>query len=236
MERSFRTEMNMRSCDDVCSGGRLARRLPRTGAATLLFVVACTTGRMDENKIDALMRDYECASRLQPAGESDRLKSVLTPTPGASVIVVRHGRVLFRKSYGMANLEEGIASTPDTNYRLASVTKQFTAAAILLLAESGATGSQPVGGLRGRRSTSQRGKLSIDDPITKYLTLPPYANAITLRHLLTHTSGLLAYEDLIPPGTTKQLKDADVLHLLQQQDTTYFAPGTHYRYSNTHQS
>jgi CubicO group peptidase (beta-lactamase class C family) len=147
------------------------------------------------NQIDALMRDY--------AGS----------IPGASVLVVRDGHVLVSKSYGMANLEERNAATPDTNYRLASVTKQFTAAAILMLAE--------------------RGKLSIDDPITRYLELPPYANAITIRHLLTHTSGLLAYEDLIPPGTTKQLRDADVLRLLATQNTTYFPPGTHYRYSNT---
>ncbi len=95
--------------------------------------------------------------------------------------------------------------------RLASVSKQFTAAATLL-----ALGPR------------------LDDPITTYLPrLPAYANAITIRHLLTHTSGLMAYEDLIPPGTTKQLKDADVLGLLEQQNTTYFPPGTRYRYSNT---
>jgi CubicO group peptidase (beta-lactamase class C family) len=133
--------------------------------------------------------------------------------PGASVLVVRDGKVVFSKSYGMANVEERIAATPDTNYRLASVTKQFTAAAILQLAK--------------------RGKLSLDDPITKYLALPGYANAITVRHLLTHTSGLLAYEDLIPEGTTRQVKDADALDLLAKQSTTYFPPGTQYRYSNT---
>lgn len=133
--------------------------------------------------------------------------------PGASVLVVRDGQVLIRKSYGLANLEEHIAATPDANYRLASDTKQFTAAAILLLSKSR--------------------KLSLDDPITKYLALPDYANAITIRHLLTHTSGLLAYEDLIPNGTTRQVKDADVLALLAKQNATYFSPGTQYRYSNT---
>jgi len=143
--------------------------------------------------IDNLMRDY--------AGD----------VPGASVLVVQSGRVVLRKSYGMANFEERIAAAPDTNYRLASVTKQFTAAAILLLKNSD--------------------KLSLDDHITKYLHVPE--QGITIRHLLTHTSGLLAYEDLIPAGTTRQLKDADVLDLLAKQNTTYFAPGTHYRYSNT---
>ena len=143
------------------------------------------------NQIDTLMRDY--------SGD----------VPGASVLVVRDGNVVVRKSYGLANLEERVVAAPETNYRLASVTKQFTAASILLLG------------------------IPLDDPITKYLALPPYANAITIRHLLTHTSGLLAYEDLIPPGTTRQLKDADVLDLLAKQSTTYFPPGTSYRYSNT---
>ncbi|HYS54170.1 MAG TPA: serine hydrolase domain-containing protein [Thermoanaerobaculia bacterium] len=143
--------------------------------------------------VDTLMRDY--------TGD----------VPGASVLVVRDGNVILRKSYGLANLEERVPATPDTNYRLASVTKQFTAGAILLLKNSN--------------------KLSLDDYITKYLHVPE--QGITIRHLLTHSSGLLAYEDLIPPGTTRQLKDADVLELLAGQNTTYFAPGTHYRYSNT---
>ncbi len=134
--------------------------------------------------------------------------------PGASVIVIRRGKVVFRKAYGMANLEERIAATSDTHYRLASVTKQFTAAAILTLAD--------------------QKKLSIDDPIRRWLpSLPPYADAITIRHLLTHTSGLIDYEDVIPSGTTKQLKDADVLRLLEAQTSTNFAPGTSYRYSNS---
>src|SRR5260370_20463111 len=80
---------------------------------------------------------------------------------------------------------------------------------------------------------AKSGKLSLDDPITKYLALPAYANAITIRHLLTHTSGLFDYEDLIPPGTTRQLKDSDVLHMLKDDTRSYFPPGTRYRYSNT---
>ncbi|HEY6842786.1 MAG TPA: serine hydrolase domain-containing protein [Thermoanaerobaculia bacterium] len=145
-----------------------------------------------EDPIDALMRDY--------SGD----------VPGASVLVIRDGRIIERKSYGMANLEEHIAAAPDTDYRLASMTKQFTAAAVLM---SG---------------------VALDDPITKYLPeMPAYANAITIRHLLTHTSGLLDYEDLMPAGTTAQLHDIDVLKLLSKTDRTYFAPGTNYRYSNT---
>lgn len=151
---------------------------------------------MKNSDIDALMRDY--------AGE----------VPGASVVVVRDDKVVFQKGYGGANLEERVAATPQTHYRLASVTKQFTAAAILTLAE--------------------RGKLSLDDSIRKYLpSLPSYTDPITIRQLLTHTSGLIDYEDIIPEGTTRQLKDVDVLRLLEAQQPTYFAPGTSYRYSNT---
>jgi CubicO group peptidase (beta-lactamase class C family) len=94
------------------------------------------------------------------------------------------------------------------------VTKQFTAAAILILADEG--------------------KLTLDDPIRKWLpSLPPFADTIKIRHLLSHTSGLVDYEDVMPEGTTEQLHDADVLRLLAQQDRTYFAPGTSYRYSNS---
>jgi CubicO group peptidase (beta-lactamase class C family) len=134
--------------------------------------------------------------------------------PGASVMVLRDGMPVFRRSYGMADLEHAVAATPATNYRLASMTKQFTAAAILLLAEDG--------------------RLSIDDPVRKWLpTLPDAAAAVTLRHLLTHTSGLIDYEDLIPDGTTAQVHDADVLRLLESQNRTYFVPGSNYRYSDS---
>lgn len=134
--------------------------------------------------------------------------------PGASVVVVRDGNVVYRKSFGTADLEQHVAASPDTHYRLASVSKEFTAAAILSLAD--------------------RGKLSLDDSIRKWLpSMPPYADAITIRQLLTHTSGLVDYEDVIPAGRTAQLDDEDVLHLVESQTKTYFAPGTSWRYSNS---
>jgi len=139
-----------------------------------------------------------------------RMRNYSGNVPGASVLVVRNGEVVIRKSYGMAGLEERVAAAPNTNYRLASVTKQFTAASILLL------------------------NIPIEDSVRKYLPeLPAYADAITIKHLLTHTSGLVDYEDLIPAGTTKQVHDIDVLHMLAKESTTYFSPGTQYRYSNS---
>ncbi|GAA5081345.1 serine hydrolase domain-containing protein [Lysobacter panacisoli] len=149
-----------------------------------------------QHDIDALMRAYD------------------GKVPGASVLVLRDGEALVRRSYGRADLEAGIAATPTTNYRLASVSKQFTAASILLLA--------------------QDGKLTLDDPVRRWLpSLPAVADAITLRQLLTHTSGLIDYEDVMDATDTRQVHDADVLHLLEAQDRTYFAPGHGYRYSNS---
>ncbi len=134
--------------------------------------------------------------------------------PGASVLVLRDGLPLVRRAYGFADLERRVAAASATNYRLASLTKQFTAAAILLLAEDG--------------------RLSIDDSVRTWLpTLPDAAHAVTLRQLLTHTSGVIDYEEVIPGTVTSQLRDADVLHLLESENRTYFQPGSTYRYSNS---
>jgi len=149
-----------------------------------------------EATIDGWMRDY--------AGQA----------PGASVLVLQDGEPVFQRAYGLADLEAGTAATPRTNYRLASVSKQFTAACLLLLAEDGA--------------------LSVDDPVRRWLpSLPAAADAVTLRHLLSHTSGLVDYEDLIPADQTAQVRDADVLRLLEGEDRLYFTPGSDYRYSNS---
>ncbi|WP_245156891.1 serine hydrolase domain-containing protein [Lysobacter arenosi] len=146
--------------------------------------------------IDALMRDYD--------GQA----------PGASVLVLRDGQALVQRSYGLADFESNIAANPDSNYRLASVSKQFTAAAILLLA--------------------QDGRLRLDDPARRWLPeLPAAADAVTIRQLLTHTAGLIDYEDVMDPASEVQVHDADVLRLLSSQDRTYFAPGSDYRYSNS---
>ncbi len=133
--------------------------------------------------------------------------------PGASLLVLKDGQPVFRRGYGLAVLEDDTPASAQTNYRLASVSKQFTAAAILLLAEDG--------------------KLSLDDPVKKWLpSLPPAADPITLRQLLSHTGGLIDYEDLMPADQATQLHDIDVLHLLEKEDRLYFVPGTDYRYSN----
>jgi len=134
--------------------------------------------------------------------------------PGAALLVLKDGKPLLRKGYGLADLEQHAKVTPDTDFRLASVSKQFTAAAILLLAEDG--------------------KLTLDDSIRHWLpSLPASTDKVTLRQLLSHTGGLIDYEDLIPPEQTTQLDDQDVLRMLSATSRSYFAPGSAYRYSNT---
>ena len=168
-------------------------------ATWLLGMAMMSTGAhaaTREETIDAWMRDY--------TGQ----------VPGASVLVLEGGDAVFQRSYGLADLEAGVASSPTTNYRLASVSKQFTAASVLLLVEDGV--------------------LTLDDPVRRWLpTLPVATETITLRHLLSHTSGLIDYEDLLPPDQARQIHDADVLRLLEREYRLYFPAGSDYRYSNS---
>jgi CubicO group peptidase (beta-lactamase class C family) len=148
-------------------------------------------------KLDALFGDY-----ARPG------------SPGASVMVIKRGKILLAKGYGLANLEEKAPCGTNTNFRLASVTKQFTAMSVMILVE--------------------RKKLSLDERLTDcFPEFPAYGNQIMVRQLLTHTSGLIDYEDVIPKGTEIPVLDRDVLRLLARQDKTYFPPGTKYRYSNS---
>jgi CubicO group peptidase (beta-lactamase class C family) len=148
------------------------------------------------DEVDVLMRKY------------------VGQVPGASLLVMKDGAPIVRRSWGMSDLEDRVSATPATNYRLASVTKQFTAAAILLLREDK--------------------KLSLDDRVrTWFPSLPKALDSVTIQNLLTHTSGIIDYEDLIPKGTTTQVHDSDVLRLLESQDSTYFRPGSNYLYSNS---
>ena len=135
-------------------------------------------------------------------------------SPGASVLVTMDGKIIFKKSFGFANLEEKNLVNSRTNFRLASVTKQFTAASILILV--------------------QRGLLTLETTLTDiWDDFPEYGNAIAIKHLLNHTSGLKDYEDLIPDTATVQVKDADVLSLMFTRHDTYFEPGTQFKYSNS---
>ena len=124
----------------------------------------------------------------------DRVDSIMHAysgtVPGASLLVLRDGKPIVRRSYGLSDTEKGTRASAGTNYRLASMTKQFTAAAILLLV--------------------QDHKLSLDDKVRRWLpSLPAALDSVTLTHLLTHTSGIIDYEDVMAADTRTQLDDAD---------------------------
>ena len=154
------------------------------------------------------MSDAEANRRVD-----ELMRSYTGAAPGASVLVLRNGKPVVRRSYGLADLEQRTAATPATNYRLASVTKQFTATAILLLLDAG--------------------KLQLDDSIRKWLPdLPDATQGVTIRHLLSHTGGLVDYEDFVP-NEGPQVHDSDVLTLLAKQNRVLFAAGSNYRYSNS---
>ncbi len=134
--------------------------------------------------------------------------------PGAAVVVARGDSIVFARGYGLADVEHGRGVTPSTSFRLASVTKQFTAAAILTLVEAG--------------------KLRLDDRVEDVLDdVPVYARDVSVRHLLAHTSGIPDYEVLLGSDDGPQLEDRDVLTLLHQAKKLHFPPGTSWRYSNS---
>jgi CubicO group peptidase (beta-lactamase class C family) len=137
------------------------------------------------------------------------------------VLVLRDGRPLFEQGYGVTDLRTFHPVDAHTNFRLASVTKQFTAMAVMLLVHDG--------------------KLRYEDRLTDVFPgFPEYGRAISIRNLLNHTSGLPDYEDLmpkpdasLPPERMPQIQDSGVLGLLKQQRTTKFVPGTRWEYSNS---
>jgi len=159
-------------------------------------------------------------ARVLDQNLANAINETLTQTykpnePGASVIVVKDGKIIFRRGYGMANLELSVPVEPDMVFRLGSVTKQFTAVAILMLAE--------------------QGKLSLDDDITKFLPdYPAKTQQITVEQLLTHSSGIKSYTSL-PEWLSMWRKDTELNELigLFKDKPTDFAPGERWAYNNS---
>ncbi len=140
--------------------------------------------------------------------------------PGAAVMVLKDGAVVYIGTRGVADMLAMRPIDGRTNFRLASVTKQFTAAAVMLLVRDG--------------------RLRYEDALTDvFPEFPDYGRGITVRHLLQHTSGLPDYEDLMPapdpavPVERAQIDDAGVLALLMAQKAGLFPPGSAWRYSNS---
>jgi CubicO group peptidase (beta-lactamase class C family) len=156
-------------------------------------------------------------------GESTRVDQLFAEwdkpdSPGCALAVMRDGQIIYGRGYGMADLDHDVKITPATVFHAASMSKQFTAASVLMLA--------------------QEGKLSLDDQARKFVPeLPDFGVPITLRHLLHHTSGLRDQWELLGLAGWRYsldlITDADVLAVLSRQKALNFPPGSKYLYSNT---
>jgi len=153
--------------------------------------------------------------RLGPAVDSIATR-ILTQTgvPSASIAVVTHGRLAYAQAYGAARLEPHRYATPDMRYAIGSISKQFTAGAILLL--------------------QQQGKLSLDDPVGRYVPGLTLGNAVTIREILSHTSGYQDFwpQDYVPPSMEQSITPQAILNHWAKQPLD-FTPGSRWQYSNT---
>lgn len=141
-----------------------------------------------------------------------------TVSPGCALSVMKDGKIIYERGYGMADLDHNVSITPTTVFHVASMSKQFTAASILLLA--------------------QQGKISLDDPVRKYIPeLPDFGTPVTIRQLIHHTSGLRDQWDLLGLFGWRYSLDLitndDVLYVISHQKELNFPPGTKHLYSNT---
>jgi CubicO group peptidase (beta-lactamase class C family)/alpha-L-fucosidase len=134
--------------------------------------------------------------------------------PGAAIAVVKNGSVVFKRGYGVRDIENRVRITPSTNFNICSMTKQFTAYAILQL--------------------QRAGKLSLDDKLSRFFPdfAPAVANAVTVRQLLTHSSGIKEHYSYVNKTQYKEFWDKDVLRTLSSVDSVNFPSGSRYRYSN----
>src|SRR5262249_50821415 len=141
----------------ICNGGEMSMTRAHSVLIVLLFSLAAA-GAPPADAVDALV-----AAQMRERH-----------IPGLSLAVVREGKVILAKGYGLANVEHGAPAKPETIYQSGSVGKQFTATAVMMLVEEG--------------------KLALDDKISRYLDgTPPAWAEVTVRHLLTHTSGIKNY-------------------------------------------
>ena len=193
-----------------------ARRDAAGGAAYLAVALSVSWALVTTPPLAAQdARSGTEASAAVDARLTERFAEFTAPdAAGAAVVVARGDTIVLARAFGLADVERGVPVTPTTAFRLASVTKQFTAAAILALVEDG--------------------RVSLDGRLGDLLpAAPAYAFDVRVRHLLAHTSGIPDYEPLLGSDDGPQLHDRDVLALLHEARSLYFPPGTGWRYSNS---
>ena len=178
-------------------------KLLRPFALILVLALSCQPAKTQDplgQKVDQLFKKWDKPN-----------------TPGVTVAVVRNGEVIHSNGYGMANLEYDIPNEPSTIFHIASVSKQFTNFAVLLLAEEG--------------------KVSMDDDIRKYIPeVPDFGKRITLRHLATHTSGMRDQWNLLAMAGWRLddvITKEHIMKLVAKQQDLNFEPGEEYLYCNT---
>lgn len=173
---------------------------------TLLLLLSCLPG-IAQNTPDSLQANVDSLFK----------KYTRPGSPGLAVLIVKDGKVLLKKGYGLANLEFNVPITPATVFDIASVSKQFTGFAISTLI--------------------QEGKISPDDDIHKYLPdVPQFGKAITIRHLIHHTSGLRDWPATLHAAGWRwdeSFSYEDIMRMVNQQRELDFEPGSQYSYSNT---
>ena len=138
-------------------------------------------------------------------------------SPGCVIAIIKNGRIIYKQSYGMADLERQVQLSTQSIFDISSLSKQFTAMCVVLL--------------------EKRKKISLDDDIRKYISeLPDYGEKITIKHLIHHTSGLRDYIDLMflaGMNNQKHHSEASIIQLLSRQSKLNFKPGEKFQYNNT---
>jgi len=155
-----------------------------------------------------------CQSKIEKADTLLKRHTGFIDSPAVSIMVIEDGAITYQNSNGYADIDKKIPAHSDTNYRIASVSKMFTAMSALVLID--------------------QGKLEFDQKINTILSdFPEYGEEITVRHLMNHRSGLRDYIELAPEDLDYQLVDRDVYKIIQDTDSTYSEPGTTFYYSDT---
>ena len=183
----------------------------RWNRITLSLLAVCLVFSTSVRALDAGNTDAALAKSIE-ATLAPHFKS---DEPGATVIVTRGGKTLYRGAFGLADVEKKTPLKPDDVLRIGSVTKQFTAVAILILAD--------------------QGKLNLSDPITKHLTdYPKTGDAVNIEHLLTHTSGIPSYTGA-PEYGVNMAKAVSVNEMIARfkDQPLQFTPGSRWEYSNS---
>jgi CubicO group peptidase (beta-lactamase class C family) len=190
----------------------------RHAGRLLLFVLVCSLGLRAQSLVPAPVAEQK-VDHIDPVlrAQIDRIATQVlqkTGVPSASLAVVQHGKLVYTHAYGFARLEPKTPATPSMRYSIGSISKQFTAAALLMLEEEG--------------------KISLDDPVGKYVPGLTGGDKITIRQLLSHTAG---YQDYWPEdyAMTPMFKPATSQYILDTwaKKPLDFTPGTQWQYSNT---